>query len=136
MINDLILIAAYLVFARLTFWLLTRADWPKSTRWTCGRVETDSYNGGHSHKNSGCKNVRDLATSRRRRTALAYFWPAVLPVLVVFFTVAGVILGAHFAVTGPMTTHAEREERRLKLEQEVATAETEEAKARAEQEKL
>lgn len=117
----------YLAGGRTTFWALTRADFPKSESWSCGIIASEY----HHHNYNGCTRGRDLAKSRDRRVGLAYLWPVVLPVVLAFFIVTAVAVGTHKIITEPMRTPAERRERRLALERQVAAAEAEDEKAKA-----
>lgn len=118
---------AYLIGGRTTFWILTKEDWPKSQSWSCGQCSSEY----HHHAYNGCTQHRDLAKSRRWRVALAYLWWIVLPALICFYVVGGTALVVHKIITEPITTPAERRERRLNLERQVAAAEAEDEKAKA-----
>jgi hypothetical protein len=117
-------IAIYLAGGRTTFWALTKADWPKSTSWSCGGLD-------HTHRYHGCTRQRDLDKSRDQRIGLAYLWPAVLPLVITAIVIAFTGIGVHAIITKPITTPAERRERRLRLEREVERAEAEHEKAKA-----
>lgn len=123
-------LVVWLIGARTTFWGLTRSDQPRSK--TC----RNPYQ-GHSHSNfDACTLVRDLDKSRTRRVIAAYCWPTLVAFTVVMAVGWLVTVGSYTVITKPMTTPAERTDRRLTLENSVALAEKEDAQVKAELEQV
>jgi hypothetical protein len=133
-IEAVVLFFIYLAGARATFWALSRADWPKTMLWTCGKDASDHHS--HTDRSYGrepCIQKRDFPTSRLRREVTAYAWPVVGSVMAVVVLVALWCKGVHLIVTEPITTSHERRERRMELENQVSIAEAADKRAEAEQ---